>query len=81
MTTLLLVCKLILWAFSIAGWCLLLTRKGGLRPELAPIVAFSGIGVAVVAAGLLNVFTLVEWALYLGGLGLAAWLLLRFFRG
>lgn len=77
MTTLLLIFKLALWAFSAAGWCLLLTRKGGLRPELAPIVAFSGMGVAMVAAGLLNIFTPVEWALYLAGLGLAAWFLLR----
>ena len=77
MTTLLLIFKLALWAFSAAGWCFLLTRKGGLRPELAPIVAFSGMGVAMVAAGLLNIFTPVEWALYLGGLGLAAWFLLR----
>ena len=77
MTTLLLLAKLFLFLLSMAGWCLLLTHKGGLRPELAPITVFSGVGVAMVAAGLLNIFTPVEWALYLGGLGLAAWLLAR----
>ena len=77
MTTLLLLVKLFLFLLSLAGWCLLLTHKGGLRPELAPITAFSGVGVSMVAAGLLNIFTPVEWALYLGGLGLAVWLLVR----
>ena len=71
MSAVILLAKLGLFALSAAGWCLLLNRWMGLRAEFAPIVAFSAIGSAMVAAGLLNIFTPVEWALYLGGLGCA----------
>lgn len=72
MSAVILLAKLGLFALSAAGWCLVLNRRLGLQAEFAPIVAFSAIGAAMAGAGLLNIFTPVEWALYLGGLGCAA---------
>lgn len=64
--------KLGLFALSLAGWCCFVAHRFGLRIELAPFVAFSGLGAGLYLAGLLNIYSPVEWAVYLGGLGLLA---------
>ncbi len=69
--------RLGLFALSSAGWCVLLARRWGIAPELCPFVAFSGMGAVQFAAGLLNIYMPAEAALWLGGLGLLAFYVLR----
>ena len=58
-------------------WCLWLCRKAKLPAAITPLVAMCGAGMAMYAAGLLNVIWPVQLALYLAGPALAIGCLVR----
>ena len=64
--------KLGLFLLSLLGWCIFAARRFDLRMELAPFITLSGMGVVLYIAGLLNIYSPVEYILWMGGIILLA---------